>query len=211
MTKRLLDTIEEDFHDVFTAIVELTDEFCEEHLNEDYKQLASDMAEALCGKGSLVNVKQGRPKSWAGGIIHALGWVNFLPDPATEPYMSSTDLAKGFGVSQGTMAAKSKIIRDAMDIMPMDPDWCLADLLDDNPLVWMLELDGFIVDIRKVRREIQEAAFREGLIPYIPADKKQAASQSGQETENIKFPGIQKKAPKPKPARKTRDEGPTLF
>jgi hypothetical protein len=67
------------------------------------------------------------------------------------------------------------------------------------------------VDIRKVRREIQEAAFLEGLIPYIPDDKKQAADQSGQETENIKFPGTQKKTPKPKPAQKAKDEGPTLF
>jgi hypothetical protein len=31
-------------------------------------------------------------------------------------------------------------------------------------------VDGMVVDIRRMPRELQEAAFAKGLIPYIPAD-----------------------------------------
>jgi hypothetical protein len=37
--------------------------------------------------------------------------------------------------------------------------------------MWMLEVNGFIMDIRRCPREAQELAFEKGLIPYIPADK----------------------------------------
>ncbi len=210
--ERLLEHIPKEFHDVFTAIVKLTDDFCEEHLDEYYEQLANDMAVKICRKGSPINIKQGKPKSWASGIIHALGLVNFLQDRSTEPYLSSVELAKGFGVSQGTMTTKSKIIRDVLNVVPMDPNWCLPDLLDDNPLVWMLEVDGFVMDIRVAPREIQEVAYAKGLIPYIPDDEKEAIPETGDEVKILKFPGAQNnKTSKPKSAECRNDNEPLLF
>jgi hypothetical protein len=35
-------------------------------------------------------------------------------------------------------------------------------------MAWMIQVDGFILDARYLRREIQEEALRMGLIPYIP-------------------------------------------
>jgi hypothetical protein len=43
--------------------------------------------------------------------------------------------------------------------------------VEENPLVWTLEVDGFMVDVRQMPRELQEEAYRKGLIPYIPADR----------------------------------------
>ena len=43
--------------------------------------------------------------------------------------------------------------------------------MDDNPLIWMLSVNGFMMDIRHAPREVQEIAFKKGLIPYIPADR----------------------------------------
>jgi len=210
--KRLLEHIPKEFHDVFTAIVKLTDDFCEEHLDEYYEQLANDMAVKICQKGSPIDIKQGRPKSWASGIIHALGWVNFLQDPSIEPYMSSAELAKGFGVSQGTMTTKSKIIRDVLNIVPMDPNWCLPDMLDKNPLVWMVEVNGFVVDIRMAPREVQEVAYAKGLIPYIPDDEKEAVYKTGDEAKIIKFPGKQNnKVSHTEPAESPANNEPSLF
>ena len=57
-------------------------------------------------------------------------------------------------------------------ICPLHPDYCLASLLDDNPMVWMLSVNGLIVDIRDMPREVQVQAYQQGLIPYIPADQK---------------------------------------
>jgi hypothetical protein len=43
-------------------------------------------------------------------------------------------------------------------------------MLDRNPLVWMAEVNGYLVDLRTMPREVQEIAFEKGLIPYIPDD-----------------------------------------
>jgi hypothetical protein len=52
----------------------------------------------------------------------------------------------------------------------MDPDWSLPSRIDKNPLIWMLKVIGMIMDVRHAPREVQEEAFRKGLIPYIPED-----------------------------------------
>jgi hypothetical protein len=43
--------------------------------------------------------------------------------------------------------------------------------MDANPMVWMVEVDGFIRDARSLPLQIQEIAYAKGLIPYIPALK----------------------------------------
>ncbi len=152
----------------FAALVDLTDAFCDAHLNAEYKDLCREMAVAVCQKGSPV--LKGRPVSWAAGIVCALGRVNFLDDPSQTPHLKWADVAKGIGISVGTMQAKARIIWEGLDIMQFDPDWWLASKMDDNPVVWMLKVNGFVIDIRTAPREVQVAAYEQGLIPYIPAD-----------------------------------------
>ena len=38
-------------------------------------------------------------------------------------------------------------------------------------MAWILQVDGFMVDIRFMPRKLQEAAYQKGLIPYIPVDR----------------------------------------
>lgn len=49
-----------------------------------------------------------------------------------------------------------------------DPNWTLPSKLDGNPMIWMITVNGLLLDARYVPRDIQEEAFRKGLIPYIP-------------------------------------------
>jgi len=51
----------------------------------------------------------------------------------------------------------------------MDPDWSIPSMVEKNPLIWMLEVNGLIIDVRHAPREIQEEAFRKGLIPLYPS------------------------------------------
>jgi hypothetical protein len=178
--------IPDKFKAIYTEIVVMTDAFCERYLNEDYRQLCQEMAAVLCL--AELPVGKGKPVGWASGIVHAVGWVNFLHDSSQSPHMTSAQVAEGFGVSQGTMMAKSKFIRDELDLIQMDPDWCLPALLEDNPLVWMLKVNGFIMDIRMAPREAQEEAYRQGLIPFIPADRQKPEPLPRTETKIIKFP-----------------------
>ena len=189
-------------------VVALTDDFCREHLNEEYRQTCSDMALELAELE--IPIDRGKPAGWASGIVHAVGYVNFLHDQSQSPHMTPAELARGFGVSKGNMQSKSRIIRDELDLMPFDPDWCIESLLEDNPLVWMLELDGFLMDIRMAPREAQEQAYELGLIPYIPADRRKPQSQPDQGAKIIKFPSGPKKISSAESARKQKDSGPGL-
>ena len=85
----------------YEAITGITDEFCHEHLNEEYRELAQDMAAALCRKRPSP-LSSGQPRTWACGIIHTLGQINFLSDRSTQPYMTMADVSSAFGVGQST-------------------------------------------------------------------------------------------------------------
>jgi hypothetical protein len=82
-----------------------------------------------------------------------------------------TDIDEGIGVSEATGAAKAKAIRDLIKTGPLDPEWTLPSRMDQNPVAWMIQVNGLIADARHLPRKLQEEAFRKGLIPYIPADQ----------------------------------------
>ena len=152
------------------AIVGLTDAFCDQHLNAEYRELARAMAAAL-GRKRPSPLASGQPRSWACGIVYALGQVNFLSDRATQPCMRLADVCAAFGVNPNTASAKARVISHALGTHQFDPTWTLPSMIDRNPLVWMAEVDGLIVDLRAMPREVQAIALAKGMIPYIPADR----------------------------------------
>jgi hypothetical protein len=151
----------------FDEITQLTDAFCQTYLNDEYEQLCRELTATLCRKRPSPLVR-GKAATWACGIIHALGMVNFLFDSSQTPQIVASQIWEYFELSSSSMQAKYKQIRDLLGMYPMDPDWSTAAMVDQNPLIWMLEVNGLIIDVRHAPREIQEAAFRQGLIPYIP-------------------------------------------
>ena len=151
----------------FEEITHLTDAFCQTYLDEEYARLSRELTATLCRKRPSP-LARGKATTWACGIIHALGLVNFLFDSSQTPHIAASQIWEHFELSSSTMQVKSKQIRDLLGMYPMDPDWSTPSMVDQNPLVWMLEVNGLIIDVRHAPREIQEAAFRRGLIPYIP-------------------------------------------
>ena len=153
----------------YDAVVALTDAFCRDHLNEEYRDLARAMTAALCRKRP--NPFAGQPRTWACAIGYTLGQLNFLSDKASQPHMAMADLCAAFGVGQSTAAAKAKVVRDALHTNRMDPTWMLQSFVDQNPLVWMAEVNGMLVDLRHMPREVQQSAYAKGMIPYTPVDR----------------------------------------
>lgn len=149
------------------VIVGLTDRFCREHLNEEYAVLCRKLAEKLARKRPPPLVG-GKPQTWACGIVRTIGWVNYLDDRSQTPHMKLTAIDKAFGVGESTGQGKSMLIRKMFKIRPMDPAWTLRSRMDRNPMAWMIQINGFLVDARFLKREVQEEALRKGLIPYIP-------------------------------------------
>lgn len=155
---------------VAEALIEMTDAFCREFLNEEYAELCRKLATALARKRPSPLLR-GRLETWASGIVRTIGWVNFLHDPSQTPHLALLSIDQAFGIAESTGAANLKTIRTMFRIRQLDPKWTLPSKMDDNPMVWMLEINGFLMDIRNVPRELQEVAFQKGLIPYIPADR----------------------------------------
>src|SRR5271165_5631722 len=155
---------------VLERIVAMMDQFCREKLNEEYAVLCRRLAEKLARKRPSP-LLSGKPESWASGIVRVVGWVNFLGDPSQPYHMKMTDIDEGMGVSEATGSAKAKAIRDLFKTHPLDPEWTLTSRMEENPMVWMIQVNGLIADARHLPRGIQEEAVRKGLIPYIPADQ----------------------------------------
>ncbi len=84
----------------YEAIVTITDAVCAEHLNEEYAEYARYLTAALARKRPSP-IARGQAKTWAAGVVHALGLVNFLSDMSFEPTMRVSDLWQAFGVSKG--------------------------------------------------------------------------------------------------------------
>lgn len=155
---------------IYDAVVRLTNQFCHDQLNEEYRELAQFMAAALCRKRPS-RLSSGQLRTWACGIIYVLGQINFLSDRATQPHLAMADICAAFGVSQSTASAKARIISKALGTHQLDPAWSLPSRVAQNPLVWMAEVNGLLVDLREMPREVQKIAFEKGMIPYIPADQ----------------------------------------
>ena len=165
----------------YDAIVGLTDRFCQAHLTWEYQMLCRKLAAALARKRPSP-LTRGKPEVWACAVLRVIGWVNFLDDSSNSPHLKLTAIDKAFGVAESTGQGKAKAIRDLLKIRQLDFRWMLRQRIEDSPMAWMISVNGFIVDARHLKREVQEEAFRKGLIPYIPGEKPADGEVTTEET-----------------------------
>jgi hypothetical protein len=107
-------------------------------------------------------------EQWAAAILYTIGRVNFLFDKNQNPHLEARELCRLIGVSQNTASAKSTEIMEVLNLMQFGPEYTLPSKMNQNPMAWMISVNGLIVDARYAPRAIQEEAFRKGLIPYLP-------------------------------------------
>jgi len=118
----------------------------------------------LCGGRSVMGVPTAIQKASSSVLA-------FLSDKASQPYMTMAEVSAGFGVGESTASAKARAISGALHTNRMDPTWMLKSIVGQNPFVWMAEVNGMLVDIREMPREVQVIAYEKGMILYIPADQ----------------------------------------
>ena len=164
--------------DKFAAIADLVDAFCAEHLNEEYRQTIHRVVGALARKRPSP-LSRGKENVWAAAAVHAVGRVNFLDDASQIPHCKPKVIYEFFGIGESTGQNKSKEIRDLLKMGPMSPEWTLPSRLADNPMVWLLQVNGFTVDIRGLPLEVQQMAFEKGLIPFVPGERHAGGSSHG--------------------------------
>ncbi|MBM3267656.1 MAG: hypothetical protein FJZ01_08420 [Candidatus Sericytochromatia bacterium] len=73
-------------------LVALTSKFCDEFLDEDYKQLCEKLILKMARKRQ-VPFESGKLEIWAASVIHTIGTINFLFDRSFEPYSTPRAIA----------------------------------------------------------------------------------------------------------------------
>lgn len=159
---RVPSALREDAEKIFA----FTDAFCEAHLDEEYAALCRRLVAKLARKRPSP-LKRGDPRIWAAGALYSVGANNFLFDPTQTPHLSADRLSELIAVPRSTMAAKAKRIRDVLGIKPMDIDFCRRELLEAHPVAWLVEVDGVVIDARRLPAEVQAEARKRGLIPDL--------------------------------------------
>ena len=153
----------------YDEIAPLIIKFCDDKLNDEYKSLCLRLLEKLCRKRPSP-LLGGRINTWAAGIVYAIGQNNFIFDKTQEINMTASELASGFGISASTASSKAAELRKMFQIDYFNVEWQLSELIEGNPAIWMVKINGFIVNIRTMPLEVQMQAYEMGIIPYIPDD-----------------------------------------
>jgi hypothetical protein len=117
--------------------------------------------------------------------------VNFLFDATQTPHIPASQIWEHFGLSASTMQAKSKQIRGLVGMSQRDPEWTLPSRMEKNPLVWMLEVNGGVVDVRSAPRAIQAAgdprrSVAQRVDPLHPGPVSMALPREGEQGDDLR-------------------------
>lgn len=149
-------------------VIAVTDDVCTEHLDVEYARLARRLVARLARKRPSP-LARGDARIWAAGVLYVLAQVNFLFDRSQSPHMSSAELAAATGVKPTTMANKAAMINRLLDIGVYEPELMRVAMLEKHPMAWVVEVNGLLVDARRLPDELQAEARRRGLIPDLDA------------------------------------------
>lgn len=149
-------------------IIAVTDAFCEAHLDAEYVGLCRRLIGKLARKRPSP-LARGDLRIWAAAVVYTIGSLNFLFDRTQPPHLTGDQIAGLLGVSKSTITNKSRLIRDALRLDRFDVEFCRRELLEHHPTAWLIQVNGLIVDARRMPAHIQEEARRRGLIPTLPA------------------------------------------
>lgn len=105
---------------------------------------------------------RGKESVWAAAAVHACGRVNFLDDSSQSPHCKSKVFYQHFGIGESTGQNKSKEIRDTLKMGQFSPEWTLPSRLTKNPMVWLVKVNGLLVDVRNAPVPLQRLAFERG-------------------------------------------------
>lgn len=136
-------------------LVEMTTRFCDEYLDEEYKQLCEKPIRKMSHKRN-VPFLSGRIEIRAATLVYVLGGVNFLFDHSFEPYASGDDKCNYFGTSKSTTSQKAKVIRDMFKLGYWDREFSTSHMMQSSPFSNLVMVNGLIVDERSLPPEILE-------------------------------------------------------
>jgi len=163
-------SIPKKMQDKYDEIAQIIVAFCDEKLNDDYKDICLRLLEKLCRK-RVSPLLGGRARTWAAGIVYAIGAYNNIFDKSQKIHMTANEIASYFGIAASTAGEKAGDIRKMLNIHGLNNEWLLPEFIEYNDMIWMVKVNGFIVDVRHMPLEIQQQAYEKGIIPYVPGER----------------------------------------
>jgi hypothetical protein len=127
-------------------LTRLTESFCQQYLDNEYRMLIKKIINKLSRK-KQVPYLSGRVEIWAGAIIHAIGSINFLFDQSFNPCSTASRIAEYFGTSTSTLGQKARLIRDMLKLHYWHPEFSTKHMLDKNPFADLAVVNGFIIPL----------------------------------------------------------------
>lgn len=96
-------------------ILNILKEVCIDNLNEEYLFLAENLSREIFELNEF-KLSKSKANSWACGIVHALGQKNGLFNTKSDINIKAQDFYKLFNVSSSTGLAKSKEVRELINL-----------------------------------------------------------------------------------------------
>ena len=136
-------------------LIEMTDAFCLEYLNQEYMILCGKLIKKLARKRE-VPFKRGKLEIWAAAVIYTIGSINFLFDKSSEPYISSDLINQSFNTKKTTVSAKASKLKKLFDLWYFSPDFSTKEMEKSSPFNNMVMVDGIIVPMSNLPEETQQ-------------------------------------------------------
>ena len=136
-------------------LLEMTGAFCVQKLDDEYFQLCENLVKKL-GRKRDVPFQRGKLEIWAAAVVYAIGSINFLFDNSFEPYVTAKQISEYFGTKNSTVSNKARQIKDMFDMWHFSPEFSTQKMTADNPFNNMVIVDGFIVPLNTLPKDLQE-------------------------------------------------------
>ncbi|MDR0912982.1 MAG: DUF6398 domain-containing protein [Methanobrevibacter sp.] len=126
-------------------ILNMVESFCDEHINDEYKELSTNLVKKM-GRKHDVPFKRGKLEIWASAAIYAIGQMNFLFDNSFEPYVTPDEICDYFKTKKSTVGDKARKIRDMFNMNYYDAEFSTEDMKNNNPYdKFVMDDSGFIM------------------------------------------------------------------
>ena len=96
-------------------LTEMVDEFCDEYLNDEYKQISHEIIEEMAN-GKSVYFKRGKLEVWASAIIYVICRINSVFDESNEVHITRRDILNYFNTKQSTVSRKANNLRNIYNL-----------------------------------------------------------------------------------------------
>ena len=96
-------------------LTEMLDDFCDEYLNNDYKEISQKIIEEMVN-GKSVYFKREKPKILASAVIYAICQINSLFDESNEVHITRKDITNYFNTNQSVVSKKAMNLRNIYNL-----------------------------------------------------------------------------------------------